>query len=155
MANDSKVRIINYSWWILGIIGFLIGILTSENEKEKVSIAFACLAAGIFWGWIIGWVIDKYINLRIMKKPEHEQKTNDNEIENDTVSETDKSHPDDMPSIPSPLEHLRSGIIKDENLRIAINNLIEINRKKIYNDNIHFVLAVKDIFGDSVHPKMQ
>lgn len=58
--ENSKVKLASYTWWICGIIGLLIGLAKADGRINSYEImAFAGISNGIFWGWLLGFIIDK------------------------------------------------------------------------------------------------
>lgn len=56
----SNVRVANYTWWICGILGLFIGLAKADGRINGYGImAFAGIANGMFWGWLLGFIIDK------------------------------------------------------------------------------------------------
>lgn len=57
---DNKVKVVSYTWWICGIIGLMIGLAKADGRINTYGVmAFAGIVNGVFWGWILGLIIDK------------------------------------------------------------------------------------------------
>ncbi len=81
--------------------------------------------------------------------------TKNKEIKNEIEPNIKKSHPNDMPKIPVNLEHLRQKLTDDDNLRKATSNLIEINRRKIFNDTISPAIGINNSFDNEIYPRIE
>jgi len=55
----EKVKVAHYSWWICGILGLIIGLSSTDNSTDSGLMAFVGITNGLFWGWIIGLIIDR------------------------------------------------------------------------------------------------
>lgn len=56
----SEFKVANYSWWIGGIIGLLIGIIIASNSRMEITTGiYVGVSNGIVWGFLIGKGIDK------------------------------------------------------------------------------------------------
>lgn len=58
MGRGTKVA--SYTWWICGILGLFIGLAKADGRINGYGImAFAGIVNGVFWGWLLGFIIDK------------------------------------------------------------------------------------------------
>lgn len=65
MEKEQKVKAISYTWWIVMIIGAIVGLANSDSryvDSQPVVEAFKGGIMGALLGALIGYVIDQFIN---------------------------------------------------------------------------------------------
>ena len=58
---DKKVSAIKYSWWIGGILGFLISVIATSDSENFGMYVLIGIFSGCFWGLLIGVFIDSIL----------------------------------------------------------------------------------------------
>lgn len=55
------MKVANYSWWIGAIISpiLTVSLMGSSNDDDTGMLILLGVINGIFWGWLIGFIIDK------------------------------------------------------------------------------------------------
>lgn len=62
----KKSKIANSSWWILGIVGLFFGLIKADGKN--IIWLFIGVLNGLFWGWVLGKLLDNIINSIFYKK---------------------------------------------------------------------------------------
>ena len=85
-TNTDRTKVAHHSWWICGLLGLIIG-LSSSNDKGMM--VFIGVSNGLFWGWILGLIIDKVRESTTLKTIEdkiEEFKENQSVVEQTKIS---------------------------------------------------------------------
>jgi tetratricopeptide (TPR) repeat protein len=57
--NNKEFKFASISWLIFGVIGFFYALSTNNHSKDLGIMIFCWVSNGIFWGWLLGYLIDK------------------------------------------------------------------------------------------------
>jgi hypothetical protein len=66
------MKAVNYSWWIGAIVSTILtfAILDADSPNDFAMILFMGVVNGVFWGWIIGLIIDKFRENTLKSNPQ-------------------------------------------------------------------------------------
>lgn len=88
--ENSKFKIASYTWWIFGIVGLIIGLSKADGRINSYEMmAFAGIANGVFWGWLLGFIIDKIRDSSTVETIT--KKIEKMKVENEAINQTKQS----------------------------------------------------------------
>ncbi len=138
---NKKSEISRTSWWVFGIIGILFGLIKGQGQMIWI---YAGVCNGLFWGWILGLMMDKIRNSLFH---EEEKKTIKNyksiKVPEETVlNQTPKN--DDNSNITAK----DKGLIFFNNINLLLDALnkikedgLDISDFKVVADEMHNILG--------------